>query len=80
MELSIVVDRGDVWYDLPFDNKGNFRQHSRARYPHLTLHVTHNGETGRSRAGAPRSAAGAQSRPQTGTSGFATRSRTWARA
>jgi hypothetical protein len=45
MELSIVVDRGDVWYDLPFDNKGNFRQHSRARYPHLTLHVTHNGET-----------------------------------
>jgi hypothetical protein len=44
MDLSIVVDRGDVWYDLPFDAEGNFRQHGRARYPHLTLFVTHAGE------------------------------------
>ena len=21
MDLSIVVDRGDVWYDLPFDER-----------------------------------------------------------
>jgi hypothetical protein len=44
MELSIVVDRGDVWYDLPFDEAGNFRQRARNRYPHLTLFVTHAGE------------------------------------
>ncbi|MEY4508143.1 MAG: hypothetical protein RLZZ450_265 [Pseudomonadota bacterium] len=44
MDLSIVVDRGDVWYDLPFNSKGEFEQHSRKRYPHLSLIVTHNGE------------------------------------
>lgn len=44
MDLSIVVDRGDVWYDLPFDAEGGFRQHARGRYPHLTLFVTHAGE------------------------------------
>jgi hypothetical protein len=44
MDLSIVVDRGDVWYDLPFDAEGNFRQHARKRYPNLTLFVTHNEE------------------------------------
>jgi hypothetical protein len=44
MDLSIVVDRGDVWYDLPFDAEGNFRQHARKRYPSLTLFVTHNEE------------------------------------
>lgn len=41
MDLSIVVDRGDVWYDLPFDAEGNFRYQERKRYPSLTLYVTH---------------------------------------
>lgn len=44
MDLSIVVDRGDVWYDLPFDDEGNFRLHSRKKYPSLTLLVTHEGK------------------------------------
>jgi hypothetical protein len=44
MDLSIVVDRGDVWYELPFDELGNFRPRSRKRYPALTLFVTHDGE------------------------------------
>ena len=44
MDLSILVDRGDVWYDLPFDKEGHFRNRARSRYPHLTLFVTHNGE------------------------------------
>jgi hypothetical protein len=44
MDLSIVVDRGDVWYDLPFGPDGHFRQHGRERYPSLTLFVTYNGE------------------------------------
>jgi hypothetical protein len=45
MELSIVVDRGDVWYDLPFDAAGNFKLPVRKRYPSLTLFTTHNGKT-----------------------------------
>jgi hypothetical protein len=44
MELSILVDRGDVWYDLPFDAAGNFRVPPRKRYPSLTLYVTHEGK------------------------------------
>jgi hypothetical protein len=44
MDLSIVVDRGDVWYDLPFDAKGNFSPRGRKRYPSLTLYVTHEGK------------------------------------
>jgi hypothetical protein len=44
MELSIVVDRGDVWYDLPFDEAGNFRLPVRKRYPSLTLYVTYEGK------------------------------------
>jgi hypothetical protein len=44
MELSIVVDRGDVWYDLPFDDAGNFKLPVRKRYPSLTLYVTHEGK------------------------------------
>jgi hypothetical protein len=44
MELSIVVDRGDVWYDLPFDKDGNFKPFGRKRYPTLTLMVEHGGK------------------------------------
>jgi hypothetical protein len=44
MELSIVVDRGDVWYDLPFDDEGNFRYYPRKRYPSLMLYATHDGQ------------------------------------
>jgi hypothetical protein len=39
MDLSIVVDRGDIWYDLPFDDKGNFRYQSRKKYPRLTVYA-----------------------------------------
>ncbi len=45
MELSIVVDRGDVWYDLPFDAEGNFKLPVRKRYPSLTLLVSHEGKS-----------------------------------
>ena len=44
MDLSIEIDRGEVWYELPFDAQGNFRQHGRTRYPTLTLYVTSQGE------------------------------------
>lgn len=44
MDLSIVVDRGDVWYDLPFNAKGEFMPKPRKRYPSLTLYVKHEGK------------------------------------
>jgi hypothetical protein len=39
MDLSIVVDRGDVWYDLPFDEKGHYKPQPRKKYPSLTLYT-----------------------------------------
>lgn len=44
MDLSIVVDRGDIWYDLPFNSEGHFAPKGRKRYPYLTLYTTHNGK------------------------------------
>ena len=41
MDLSIVVDRGDVWYDLPIDSQGRFNPVPRRKYPSLTLYTTH---------------------------------------
>jgi hypothetical protein len=44
MDLSIVVDRGDIWYDLPFDKDGNFKPFARKHYPTLTLMVESGGK------------------------------------
>ena len=47
MDLSVVIDRGDVWYDFPnkFNSRGRLIYFGRNKYPHLTLRVTHNGQT-----------------------------------
>jgi hypothetical protein len=37
MDLSIVVDRGDIWYDLPFDASGHYKPLPRKKYPTLTV-------------------------------------------
>jgi hypothetical protein len=37
MELSVEIDRGDVWYDVPFDGRGRPMVQRRDHYPHLTL-------------------------------------------
>jgi hypothetical protein len=37
MELSIVIDRGDVWYDLPFDETGAYKPQARKKYPQFML-------------------------------------------
>ncbi|MFH1131325.1 MAG: hypothetical protein V1754_08320, partial [Pseudomonadota bacterium] len=42
MDLSVVVDRGDVWYDFPFDAQGKRKAQPRRRLPYLTLFVQHN--------------------------------------
>jgi len=40
MDLSVEIDRGDVWYDFPFDQKGNPIAQPRVNFPSLTLFVT----------------------------------------
>jgi hypothetical protein len=44
MDLSIVVDRGDVWYDFPVEPDGHWRAQPRKHYPHLTLFVRWKGQ------------------------------------
>lgn len=40
MDLSAVIDRGDVWYDVPLDSRGRPRAQPRRHYPSFTLLVT----------------------------------------
>jgi hypothetical protein len=44
MDLSAEIDRGDIWYDLPFDGRGKPVVQRRDHYPHLTLFVRWNGQ------------------------------------
>jgi hypothetical protein len=39
MDLSIVIDRGDVWYDLPWDAAGVRHAQPRKRYPSFHVYV-----------------------------------------
>ncbi|MGH7858891.1 MAG: L,D-transpeptidase, partial [Candidatus Binatia bacterium] len=39
MDLSVEIDRGDVWYDPPFDEIGSPVVQRRDRYPSFTLFV-----------------------------------------
>jgi hypothetical protein len=42
MDLSAEIDRGDVWYDFPWDAKGKPVEQRRQKYPSFTLYVTWN--------------------------------------
>jgi hypothetical protein len=44
LDLSAEIDRGDVWYDFPFDAKGNRVPQPREHYPSFTLYVRWRGE------------------------------------
>ncbi|MCK5798019.1 MAG: hypothetical protein KAI47_12575 [Deltaproteobacteria bacterium] len=45
MNLSVVIDRGDIWYDLPFDEKtGKRRPQPRKRLPKVTIYTTYRGK------------------------------------
>jgi len=44
MDLSAEIDRGDVWYDFPFDAAGARRPQPRERFPTFTLYVKWRGE------------------------------------
>ena len=39
MDLSIVIDRGEVWYDLPWDAAGVRHPQPRKRYPSFHVYV-----------------------------------------
>jgi lipoprotein-anchoring transpeptidase ErfK/SrfK len=42
MNVSAEIDRGDVWYDFPFDARGKPIVQRRDHFPHLTLFVQWN--------------------------------------
>jgi len=44
MDLSVEVDRGDVFYDPPFDAAGKPTNQSRHRFPSMTMRVRYNGQ------------------------------------
>jgi hypothetical protein len=44
-QLKLIIDRGDVFYDLPFDQAGKPLPQPRKRYPSLTLVAEHGGKS-----------------------------------
>jgi len=42
MDLSVEIDRGDVWYDYPYDEDGKPIAQLRVNFPTLTLYVKWN--------------------------------------
>ena len=42
MELSVVVDRGDIWYDPPFNDNGKRIKQRRKRLPKFKLYTKYN--------------------------------------
>jgi hypothetical protein len=42
MDLSVEIDRGDVWYDFPYDEDGKPVAQPRVNFPSLTLFVKWN--------------------------------------
>ena len=44
MDVSVVIDRGDIWYDFPFDARGKPIIQRRDHYPHLTMFLDWHGQ------------------------------------
>lgn len=44
MQYEVLIERGDVWYDFPFDAAGKRLSQPRERYPHLTLYTIYEGQ------------------------------------
>jgi hypothetical protein len=42
LDLEVDIDRGDVWYDFPFDANGKAIEQRRERFPQLTVFVKWN--------------------------------------
>lgn len=44
MDLSVVIDRGDIWYEFPYDEEGNERAQPLSRRPRTTIFTRYNGQ------------------------------------
>jgi hypothetical protein len=44
MDLSVIIDRGDVWYEFPYDDQGKERPQPTQRRPMLTLFTEYLGQ------------------------------------
>jgi hypothetical protein len=44
MDLSVVIDRGDVWYEFPYDDQGRERFQPVQRRPTLTIYTEYLGQ------------------------------------
>jgi hypothetical protein len=44
MEFSVVIDRGDVWYEFPYDDQGRERFQPVQRRPMLTIYTEYLGQ------------------------------------
>jgi hypothetical protein len=44
MDLSVEIDRGDVWYDFPYDDRGVRQPQPRQNFPTFTLFTRWRGE------------------------------------
>ncbi len=44
MDLSVAIDRGDVWYEFPYDQYGKERPQPVVRRPHTTVFVNYLGQ------------------------------------
>jgi hypothetical protein len=42
MDLSVAIDKGDVWYEFPFDEEGKPRSQPVARRPRITIFAHYN--------------------------------------
>ncbi|MCA9577420.1 MAG: L,D-transpeptidase [Polyangiales bacterium] len=44
IDLSVEVDRGDVWYEFPYDAEGRERAQPVSRRPHTTIYAQYRGQ------------------------------------
>jgi len=44
MDLTVEIDRGDVWYEFPYDDLGQERAQPVERRPHTTIFTTYEGQ------------------------------------
>lgn len=44
MDIRIELDRGDVWYEFPYDDEGKERAQPMERRPHLNVYVEYEGQ------------------------------------
>jgi hypothetical protein len=44
MDLKLVIDRGSIWYDFPYDEKGRAQRQRRKKLPRVTLYVRYLGQ------------------------------------